>query len=114
MQQFQTFQFVDANQVAAEHGFDVVHLDPVGRSVLKDQFVIDQVKDPIFFACSSSRNKPAFEVRFLAENLILLITFTSFGALFSLIQNFNMPSFSNICFTHWVKTKFDDILEFSG
>jgi hypothetical protein len=48
LQQFQPFQFVDANQVDAEHGFDVVHFDLVGRFVLKNQIIIDQVKNPIF------------------------------------------------------------------
>jgi hypothetical protein len=47
LQQFQPFQFVDANEVAAEHGFDMVHLDPVCRLCLKDQIMIDQVEDPI-------------------------------------------------------------------
>jgi hypothetical protein len=48
LQQFQPFKFVDANQVAAEHGFDVVHFDLVGRFVLKNQIVINEVKNPIF------------------------------------------------------------------
>ena len=48
LQQFQPFQFVNADQVAAEHGFDVVHFNFVGGCVLQDQIVIDQVKDPIF------------------------------------------------------------------
>jgi hypothetical protein len=47
LQQFQPFQFVDANEVTAEHGLDVVHLDPVGRLCLKDHIMIDQVEDPI-------------------------------------------------------------------
>jgi len=33
--------------ITADHGFDVVHFDPVGRLFLKDQIVIDQVEDPI-------------------------------------------------------------------
>jgi hypothetical protein len=48
LQQFQPFQFVNSNKVAAEHCFDVVHFDFVGRSVLKNQIMIDQVKDPFF------------------------------------------------------------------
>ena len=48
LQQFQPFQFVNADQVAEEHGFDLVHFGLVGRSVLKIQIMIDQVKDPIF------------------------------------------------------------------
>jgi hypothetical protein len=48
LQQFQPFQFVDANQVTAEHGLDVVHFDFVGGCVLKNQVVINQVKNPIF------------------------------------------------------------------
>ena len=47
LQQFQSFQFVDANEAAAEHSFEVVHLDPVGRLCIKDQIMIDQVEDPI-------------------------------------------------------------------
>ena len=47
LQQFQPFQFVNANEVSAEHGLDVVHFDFVGGWVLKDQFVINQVKNPI-------------------------------------------------------------------
>ena len=48
LQQFQPFQFVDANQVAAAHGLDVVHFDFVGGCVLKNQVVINQIKNPIF------------------------------------------------------------------
>jgi hypothetical protein len=44
LQQFQAFQFVDANEVVAEHGFDMVHLDPVCRLCLEDQIMIDQVE----------------------------------------------------------------------
>jgi hypothetical protein len=47
LHQFQPFQFVDANEVATEHGFDMVYLDPVCRLHLKDQIMIDQVEDPI-------------------------------------------------------------------
>jgi hypothetical protein len=48
LQQFQPFQFVNANEVTAEHGLDVVHFDFVGGCVLKNQVVINQVKNPIF------------------------------------------------------------------
>jgi hypothetical protein len=48
LQQFQPFQFVNANKVAAEHGLDVVHFDFVCRFVLKNQIMINQVKNPIF------------------------------------------------------------------
>ena len=37
-------------------------------------------KTPFLLACSSKSNKPAFEVRFLAENSILLIKATSYPA----------------------------------
>jgi hypothetical protein len=47
LQQFQPFQFVKANKVAAEHGFDVVHFDLVGRFVFENQIIMDQVKNPI-------------------------------------------------------------------
>ena len=63
-----------AAEVTAEHGLDVVHFDFVGGWVLKNQVVINQVKIPFLPVCSSKSNKPAFEVRFLAENSILLIT----------------------------------------
>jgi hypothetical protein len=42
------FQFVNANEVTAEQGLDVVHFDFVGGWVLKNQVVINQVKNPIF------------------------------------------------------------------
>jgi hypothetical protein len=48
LQQFQPFQFVNSNEVTAEHGFDVVHFDFVGGGVLKNHVVINQVKNPIF------------------------------------------------------------------
>jgi hypothetical protein len=48
LQQFQPFQFVNSNEVTAEHGLDVVHFDFVGGCVLKNQVVINQVKTPIF------------------------------------------------------------------
>jgi hypothetical protein len=37
-------------------------------------------KSHFLLACSSKSNKPAFEVRFLAENTILLIKATSYPA----------------------------------
>jgi len=40
--------FVNSNKVAAEHGFDVVHFDFVSGCVLKNQVVINQVKNPIY------------------------------------------------------------------
>jgi hypothetical protein len=58
----------------------MVHFDFIGGGVLKNQIVINQVKNPILLACSSRSNKPAFEGRFLAENSILLIKATSFPA----------------------------------
>jgi hypothetical protein len=48
LQQFQPFQFVNSDEVTAEHGFDMVHFDFVGGCVLKNQVVINQVKNPIF------------------------------------------------------------------
>ena len=48
---------------------------------------------------SNNKYKPAFEVRFLAENSILLITWTPFGPLFFVPQNFNRL-FSNRVFFH--------------
>ncbi len=48
LQQFQPFQFVNSNEVSAEHGLDMVHFDFVGGGVLKNQVVINQVKNPIF------------------------------------------------------------------
>ena len=48
LQQFQPFQFVNSNEVTAEHGLDVVHFDFVGGGVLKNQVVINQVINPIF------------------------------------------------------------------
>ena len=47
LQQFQPFQFVYANEVATEHGFDMVHFDFIGGCVLKNQIVINQLKSPI-------------------------------------------------------------------
>jgi len=44
-------------------------------------------------------------VGFLAENSILCITSTSFGARFSLAQNFNLLSFIDISLTQWVKIR---------
>jgi hypothetical protein len=48
LQQFQPFQFVNSNEVAAKHGLDVVHFDFVSGCVLKNQIVINQVKNSIF------------------------------------------------------------------
>jgi hypothetical protein len=48
LQQFQPFQFVNSNEVTAGRGLDVVHFDFVGGCVLKNQVVINQVKNPIF------------------------------------------------------------------
>ena len=48
LQQFLPFQFVNSNEVTAEHGLDVVHFDFVGGCVLKNQVVINQVRYPIF------------------------------------------------------------------
>jgi hypothetical protein len=48
LQQFQPFQFVNSNEVAAEHGLDVVHFGFVGGCVLKNQVVINRVKNPFF------------------------------------------------------------------
>lgn len=36
------------NEVTTEHGLDVVHFDFVGGDVLKNQIVINQVKNLIF------------------------------------------------------------------
>jgi hypothetical protein len=47
LQQFQPFQFVNSYKIAAEHGFNVVHFDFVGGCVIKNQIVINQVKDSI-------------------------------------------------------------------
>jgi hypothetical protein len=76
----QPLQFVNSNEITAEQDLDLVHLDFVGGCVLKNQVVINQVNNPIFQACSSKNNKPAFEVRFLDENSILLIRATSYPA----------------------------------
>jgi hypothetical protein len=43
----QTFCLL-SNGVTAEHGLDVVHFAFVGECVLKNQVVINQVKNPIF------------------------------------------------------------------
>jgi hypothetical protein len=80
LQQFQPFEFVNSNKATTEHGLDAVHLDSVSGEVLKNQVVINQVKNPIFTACSSKSNKPAFKVKLLAENSILLIKETSYPA----------------------------------
>ena len=48
LQQFQPYQFINSNKVAEKHGFDVVHFDFVDECILKNQIVINQVKNPIF------------------------------------------------------------------
>ena len=48
LQQLQALQLVDPNEVAAQHGLDVVHLDLVRGFVPKNQFPIDPFEDPIF------------------------------------------------------------------
>jgi hypothetical protein len=48
LQQLQTFQLVDPNEVATQHGPYVVHLDLVRGFVPKNQFPIDPFKDLIF------------------------------------------------------------------
>jgi len=47
LKQFQPVQFVNSNEVIAKHGLDVAHFDFVGGCVLKNQIIIDQVKNPI-------------------------------------------------------------------
>lgn len=48
LQQFQSLQFINPDEVFAQHGFDVVHFNLIGRCILKHQIVINQVKNPIF------------------------------------------------------------------
>jgi len=50
LQQLQPFQFVNSDEVSAEHGLDMVHYDFVGGWVLKDQIVINQVTNPILIS----------------------------------------------------------------
>jgi hypothetical protein len=66
---------VNSNEVTAEHGFDVVHFDFVGGGVLKNQVVIDQVKNPIFIGMFQNRNNPAKDGQGLTvkDHLIHLI-----------------------------------------
>ena len=40
--------FVNSNEVAAEHSLDMVHFDFIGECAIKNQVVINQVKDHIF------------------------------------------------------------------
>jgi len=48
LQQFQPIQFVNSNEVTAEHGLDMVHFGFLGRFCLKDQIMIYKVKDLIY------------------------------------------------------------------
>jgi hypothetical protein len=48
LQQFQPFQFVNSNEITSQHGLDMVHFDFIGGGVLKNQVLINQVKNPIF------------------------------------------------------------------
>jgi hypothetical protein len=48
LQQFQSFQLINPNEVTAQHGLDMVHFDFVGGCVIENQTVINQVKDLIF------------------------------------------------------------------
>ena len=48
LQKFQSFQFINPNEFATQPGFDVIHFDFVGGCIFKNQFVINQIKDPIF------------------------------------------------------------------
>jgi len=47
LQQFQPFQFVNPNEVATDHGFDVIHFNFIVDAFSKP-IVINQVKDSIF------------------------------------------------------------------
>jgi hypothetical protein len=79
LQEFDSFQSIDTDIVAAEHivlMWFILILLVDGRSNTRP--VLMRSKIPLAFAFSSSRNKPAFDVRFLAAKTILWITSTSF------------------------------------
>ena len=47
LQQFQSFQLINPNEITTEHGLDVVHFNFVGGGILKNKIVINQVKNPV-------------------------------------------------------------------
>lgn len=105
VQQIQPFQFVDTIQVSADHVLEWFILFLLVAYTLKTRLWSTRSRIPFLLTCSSSRKRPTFAVRFLAENLIFLITFTSLGAWFSLILHFHMGILWWIPFTQWVKNR---------
>jgi len=47
LQQFQSFQFINRDKNSAEQSFYVVHLNLIGQCIVKNQIVINQIKNPI-------------------------------------------------------------------
>jgi hypothetical protein len=66
LQKFDSFQSIDPDMVAAEHRLDVVILILLVDERSNTRPVLMRSKIPLAFAFSCNRNKPAFDVRFLA------------------------------------------------
>jgi hypothetical protein len=89
--------------VAAEHRLDVVHLDFVRRWAINTRPVLIRLKIPLAFTFSNSRNKPVFDVRFLAAKTILWITSTNITEKLPFILILTCDLYSWFYFTQWVK-----------